>query len=97
MKGEDPFLKKAVALKYDQEKDHAPVIVAKGKGTVAEKIIALGEQHGVYIHKDPKLVQILAALDINREIPEELYTVVAEILALVYRLDEEWPVNKSNS
>jgi flagellar biosynthesis protein len=81
--------KLAAVLKYDAEKDRAPRLAAKGRGTVAEKIIELALKHGIPIRKDPALVQILSKLDIDEAIPQELYQVVAEVLAFVYRMNEE--------
>jgi flagellar biosynthesis protein len=78
---------KAVALKYERGKDRAPKVTAKGRGQVAEKILELAKQHGVRIEKDTTLLDALYRLDINEEIPEELYKVVAEILAFVYRMN----------
>ena len=79
--------RKAVALKYERGKDLAPKVTAKGRGDVAERILALAREHGVAIQKDSTLLDALYRLDINEEIPEELYTVVAEILAFVYRMN----------
>lgn len=79
--------KKAVALKYDQEKDNAPKVTAKGTGIIAEKIIQLAEQEGIPITEDPDLVVALSQLDFHEEIPPELYKAVAEILAFAYRLN----------
>jgi len=82
--------KKAVALQYDKEKGGAPVTVAKGAGDVAERIIALAEEHGIPIHEDSDLVEILSKLNLNQEIPPETYVVVAEILAFIYRANESY-------
>lgn len=79
--------KAAVALKYQPEVSNAPRIVAKGKGKVAEKIIELAREHGVFIHSDPDLIEVLSRLDLNDEIPPDLYVVVAELLAFVYSLN----------
>ena len=81
--------KLAAVLKYDAQKDQAPQLTAKGRGTVAEKIIELARQHGIPIRKDPPLVQMLSKLDIDETIPEELYQAVAEVLAFVYRMNAE--------
>jgi flagellar biosynthesis protein len=78
---------KAVALKYEKEKDAAPRIVAKGRGSVAEKIIETARAHNVPLHEDKNLVQVLEALDLETEIPPELYRAVAEVLACIYRLN----------
>ena len=79
--------RKAVALRYDTERDGAPRIVAKGQRLVADKIIAAAREHNIHIHEDPELVNLLSQLDVHAEIPEELYGAVAEILAFVYRLN----------
>ena len=77
----------AVALQYQRLKTHAPKIVAKGRGKIADKIIALARENGVFIHTDPDLIEVLSQLDINDEIPPDLYTVVAELLAFVYAVN----------
>ncbi|MDI6792542.1 MAG: EscU/YscU/HrcU family type III secretion system export apparatus switch protein [bacterium] len=81
--------KKAAALRYDEEKESAPRVIASGKGTVAEEIIRLARDMDIPIHEDPDLVEMLAALDVGKEIPEELYQVVAEILAFIYEMNEK--------
>lgn len=78
--------KKAVALKYEAEKDTAPKVVAKGRGFIAQKIIELARQHGVPMKEDDALVEVLSKLDIYEEIPVELYKAVAEILVFVYQV-----------
>ncbi len=80
---------KAVALAYRPEADAAPKVVAKGKGSIAERIIELAKQHGIHIHDDPDLVEALAQLDLNTEIPTDLYVVVSELLAFVYGLNRQ--------
>jgi len=79
--------RKAAALKYDVQTNSAPVIKAKGMGDVAEKIIQLARDNGIPIKEDPDLVELLVQLDLEQEIPPELYKIVAEILAFVYKLD----------
>ena len=79
----------AAAIKYDAKKDRAPKITAKGRGLIAEKIIALAKQHDIPVKEDPHLVQILYRLDLDEEIPTELYRAVAEVLAFVYSLNEQ--------
>ena len=80
----------AVALRYNTATDKAPKVTAKGQGFVAEKIIALARESGVPMREDADLVQVLAQLDLNREIPPTLYRVVAELLAFVYRLNNNY-------
>jgi flagellar biosynthesis protein len=81
--------KKAIAIKYQPEIDNAPKVTAKGKGKVAEKIIEIARKHDIYIHNDPDLTEVLAHLDLNEEIPPDLYIVVAELLAFVYSLNSK--------
>ncbi len=78
---------KAVALKYDGKTDQAPRVVAKGRGNIAQKIMDVAKEHQVPLCEDKNLVQVLEALDLETEIPAELYRAVAEVLALVYRLN----------
>ncbi len=81
-----PGSKSAAALHYETG-DEAPRVVAAGHGYIAEKIIAVAREHGVKIHEDPDLVQVLAELDLGSVIPPEIYQVVAEVLAYVYRVN----------
>ena len=78
---------KAVALKYDRKKHRAPRVIAKGRGNIAEKIIEIAKENKVPLYEDKNLVQILEALELETEIPPELYRAVAEVLAFVYRLN----------
>ncbi|TCS79205.1 EscU/YscU/HrcU family type III secretion system export apparatus switch protein [Tepidibacillus fermentans] len=80
--------KKAVALKYIPNQDQAPHLIGKGEGYLAEKIIEEAKNHQVLIHEDDALVQILYQLELNSEIPSELYSVIAEIFALVYQAEK---------
>ncbi len=81
--------KQAVALRYQAGVTEAPTVVAKGKGYVAENILQKAKEHRIPVQEDPSLVEVLSKLDIDQQIPPELYQVVAEILAFVYRLDRE--------
>ena len=76
----------AVALRYQAKKDPAPKMVGKGSGYLAEKILELAKQHNIPIRQDKNLLQILSRLDLNQEVPADVYRAVAEILAFVYRL-----------
>ncbi len=73
----------AVALKWDQ--GGAPVVVAKGHGAIAEAIVASAASHGVTIEENPLLAVALAQIELDAEIPEALYTAVAEVIAFVLR------------
>lgn len=77
----------AVALKYDVSAGRAPVVLAKGQRLMALKIRQLAKDNGVYIHEDPPLARTLfKTVDIGAEIPENLFKVIAEILAFVYKM-----------
>lgn len=78
------FIQKAAALKFRPEKDRAPKVTAKGSGRFAEKIIAMAKEYDIPIKDDPDLLEVLTQLDIEEEIPSELYLAVAEILAFIY-------------
>lgn len=86
--------KKAVALKYDKEKSAAPVVVAKGKGYLAEKIVKTAEDNGVPLKEDSDLINYLMSLNLYEEIPSELYPAIAEILAFIYKANEEYGQGK---
>lgn len=79
---------RAVALAY-QPGDTAPVVVAKGYGAVAERIIEEARKHGIFVHDSPELVNLLMQLDLDDQIPEELYLVIAELLVWVFSLESE--------
>lgn len=80
--------KKAAALRYNQHQDAAPVLVASGKGLVAEEIMKRAQEHKVPIVEDATLVELLSELDINETIPEQLFEMVAEVFAFIYQLDK---------
>jgi len=80
--------KQAVALTYDEKQAVAPVIVAKGKGLTADKILEEAKKHQIPIQEDPSLVELLGKLNINEKIPEELYQAVAEVFAFIYKTDQ---------
>ena len=89
MKQRKEPIKKAVALRYDAEKSEAPVVAAKGKGSVADAILQKAREHGVPIQEEPSLVEVLSQLELEQQIPPELYQLVAEILSVVYRADKD--------
>ena len=80
---------KAVALKFRADEDRAPKVVAKGEGHVARAIKEAAARHGVPIRRDDDLIELLAQVDIDREIPAELYAAVAEVLSWIYRANDE--------
>lgn len=81
--------KEAVALTYKPGVIDAPTIVAKGKGKIADNILAKAKEHNVPIQEDASLVGLLGQLDINQTIPDELYQAVAEVFAFIYKVDRE--------
>ena len=83
--------KKAVALLYDQVR--APVIKAKGEGELAWEILRLAEAHGVHVAEDPILAETLSYLQLEEEIPEEVYRSAAAILSWVYYLQGRTPAD----
>lgn len=88
-KEDKQFRKEAVALTYDKSGPHAPYVTAKGKGIIAESILAKAKEHDIPVQEDPSLLELLGKLNINEQIPEELYEAVAEVFAFIYRADKE--------
>ncbi|MBB5172094.1 EscU/YscU/HrcU family type III secretion system export apparatus switch protein [Texcoconibacillus texcoconensis] len=87
---------RAVALNYDGEKDEAPKVKAKGRGYVADQLVDIAEKNNIPIQEDSSLVELLAQLEVNEQIPTELYEVVAELFAFIYRIDRQMDT-KSNA
>ena len=85
----DKTRERAVALRYEKDRDRAPQIVAKGRGSVAQKIIEEAKTHGLPMREDPLLVEALIGLDLYQEVPEELYKVIAEIYVFLYQVKNE--------
>jgi flagellar biosynthesis protein len=79
----------AVALKYDQEKNNAPIVTAKGAHLTADQILKIAEEHDLPIYKDPELVKMLSKIPLGDEIPENLYVAVAEVIAFAYGLSNK--------
>lgn len=86
--------KRAAAIRYEAAKDDAPRLTAKGSGHVAQRIIELARRNDIPVREDRALVQILSRLDIDQQIPPELYRAVAEILAFVYSANEQYREQK---
>jgi flagellar biosynthesis protein len=88
----------AVALAYS-EKDNAPLVVAKGKGLLAQAIVERAREAGVYVHESRELVALLMHVDLDQHIPPQLYVAVAELLAWLYRLErgEDLPPPQVNA
>ncbi|GGI67406.1 EscU/YscU/HrcU family type III secretion system export apparatus switch protein [Shewanella gelidii] len=86
--------RQAVGLQYNE--GEAPKVTVKGEGVIAEEIIALAQEVGIHIHQDPHLAQFLQTLEQGEEIPVELYTIIAEIIAFVYMLEGKYPEKWNN-
>lgn len=84
-----PLYRTAVALHYTGR--GAPRVTAKGKGIIADEILALAKEHRVPLHEDAALVGLLARIELGDEIPEKLYRAVAEVIAFAYRLSGKRP------
>jgi flagellar biosynthesis protein len=78
----------AAAIKYDPEKDRAPKLTAKGFGLVAERILEVARKYDIPIRRDADLSMLLSKLKLESEIPSDLYRAVAEILAVIYRVEQ---------
>ena len=68
---------RAVAIKYDVKNDKAPRVTAKGRSLVADRILAEARKNGIPVYQNKSLVNMLMALEIDREIPPELYRTIA--------------------
>jgi flagellar biosynthesis protein len=82
--------REVIALKYDQFKQDAPYVLAKGRGLVADEILTRAKEHDIPIQEDSSLIEVLSKLEINQSIPEELYQVVAEVFAFIYKVDKHY-------
>ncbi|MDF1694002.1 MAG: EscU/YscU/HrcU family type III secretion system export apparatus switch protein [Zhongshania sp.] len=85
----------AVSLHYDGEK--APVVSAKGEGELARQILMIATEHDIPIYRNKQLIQLLAQVELDSEIPRELYIAVAEIIAFAYRLKNKEPAPKASA
>ena len=79
----------AAALRYNAQTDDAPYLVAMGKGEIAEKIVQTARENDIPVMEDAPLAHILNKLSLGDEIPEELYGVVAQVLAFIANLDHK--------
>ena len=87
MAEEDKNKKTAIAIRYEMDKDSAPLVVASGKGVVADEILRIAQENKIPLHENPVLAQMLGKLQIDMPVPPELYVLVAEVLFFVYQLD----------
>lgn len=77
----------AIALRYDVDRDRAPLILASGRGPVADEILRIADENKIPLYEDRELASLLSKLELDTEIPPELYVLVAEVLFFVYKLD----------
>lgn len=79
----------AVALSYDQREDSAPRVIAKGRGHVAQRILETAKRHGVPVKEDAGIAAALSRVALGDYIPEELFPVIAEVLAFIYAMNRK--------
>lgn len=84
----------AVALKYNPDKDYAPVVVASGHGNVAEKMISIADSNGVPIYRDDSAAALLSMLKVGKTIPPDLFELVASIYVEILKTSGKVGNNK---
>lgn len=80
----------AAVIRYDEENGKAPVVVASGKGQVAQQIIELAQKNNIHMQEDSSLVANLLDMDLGENIPPQLYSVMAEILLLIEEMEKNY-------
>ena len=88
---EESRIKEAVGISYDEDKRTTPVISSKGEGAMADAIVDMAKELGIYVHQDQQLLNQLKCLKEGEEIPRELFEVIAQILAFSYMLQGKTP------
>ena len=91
MKNDNPVSRKAISLQYKKGKNAAPKVNAKGQGWMADRIIKMAQENNIPIREDKDLLHLLSEIDVGQEVPESLYKVVAELLAWVYQINQDYP------
>ena len=91
MKNDNPLSNKAVSLQYKKSKNAAPKVTAKGQGWMADRILKMAHENNIPIREDKDLLNLLSEIDVGQEVPESLYKVVAELLAWVYQINQDYP------
>ncbi|MEW9667617.1 EscU/YscU/HrcU family type III secretion system export apparatus switch protein [Ammoniphilus sp. 3BR4] len=89
MTNEQKPIKRAAAITYSTGEYEAPIVSAKGKGEIADSIIKKAQEHGIPIQEDKALIELLSKIELHQQIPPELFQIVAEILASVYRMERK--------
>jgi len=85
---------KAVALKYKAYEDLAPKVIAKGKGEIARKIIEKAKEYDIPMFQNEELANMLLSVDINEEIPKEMYEMVVEVFVWLYKIEQKAQLSK---
>jgi len=85
--------RRAVALKYDPNKNNAPVVIASGSGSIADKVVSVAEESGVPVYRDDSLSVLLSQLEMGSEIPEELFSSIVDIY--IYFLNFKIPKDEA--
>lgn len=80
---------KAIALRYDSQKEKAPRVVAKGEGKNAQSIIKIAQENDLPIKKDEDLIELLSKVELDKEVPEALYTAVVEVFSFIYKVSKK--------
>lgn len=83
-----PLISKAVALNYDIQNDDAPIVTAKGSGEIAKKIIKIAQENNIPIKQDEDLVELLSKLELDTQIPPQMYKAIAEIFRFIYKVGQ---------
>lgn len=86
----DDKINKAISISYDDNKS-SPTISAKGEGAYADAIVDMAKELGIYIHKDKRLLDELSSLKEGESVPEQLFDIIATILAFSYVLQGKTP------
>lgn len=88
MKRSPGTIQRAVALRYNDEQDATPKVIAKGAGSMAERIIRIAKERDVPVRHDPDMIHMLSGIDTMQPVPPRLYQAVAEILLYIYQMNE---------
>jgi flagellar biosynthesis protein len=89
-------MNKAVAMKYKVYEDNAPKVIAKGSGEVAKKIIEKAKEYDVSIFQNPELTDMLMNVELDKEVPAELYKAVVEVFLWLRKTEEKAQMSKGN-
>jgi flagellar biosynthesis protein len=82
-------MKKAVALSYDSAINNSPKVVGKGSGKLADRIIDIAKQNNLPIKEDPNLIELLSKVELDKEVPSNMYKAVAEVFKFLYEVSNK--------